>query len=138
VDSIVAYHYELKEAGAYIIQGSMKAGASVAAREEALRAIEGEIFRLRTKLISDRELERAKTRVMKRFVDSLSRVTDRARLLGTAEVYYGDYRKIFRDLENYQKVTAQEVQKVAERFLRLQRSNTVIMAKKSKSAGGTQ
>lgn len=138
VDSIVAYHYELKEAGVYIIQGSMKAGSSTAAREQALKAIEGEIFRLRTKLISPRELERAKTRVMKRFVDSLSRVTDRARLLGTAEVYYGDYSKIFRDLEKYQKVTAQEVQKVAERFLKPQRSNTVIMAKKSASSGGAQ
>lgn len=134
VDSITAYNYELKDAGAFIIQASMKSSASASDREAALRAIEGELYRLRTQTISERELNRAKTRVMKRFVDSLKEVSARARLLGHAEVFYNDYRVLFRDLEKYQAVTAEQVRSAAGKYLTPKRSSTTIMSRKQKKA----
>jgi zinc protease len=133
-DSVVAYNYELKDAGAFIVQVSMKSSATVADRETAIKSIEGELFKLGTQLISPRELNRAKTKVMKRYVDSLKQVSDRARLLGQAEVFYGDYTELFKDLDKYQAVTAEDVQKVVAKYLVPKRSNITIMARKNKKS----
>jgi zinc protease len=71
---------------------------------------------------------------MKRYVDSLKQVSDRARLLGQAEVFYGDYTELFKDLDKYQAVTAEDVQKVVAKYLVPKRSNITIMARKNKKS----
>ncbi len=50
--------------------------------QESLDVVYNEIWKLRNQLVSDKELEKAKTQVMKELVDSLKTMDGKARACG--------------------------------------------------------
>ena len=109
-----AYQWSLKEAGIWGIFVSLKPDSK---DEQVLSVLDREIFRVRHQLITDRELKRALNQFMTSFVDGLSTVDSKARALASAEIISGDYKTLFTDLEKYQKVTVEDVRRVAEKYL---------------------
>lgn len=109
-----AYQWSLKEAGIWGLFVSLKPEAKEA---QVLSTLDREIFRLRHQLISQRELKRAQNQFMTDFVEGLSTIDLKARALASAEIISGDYKTLFADLEKYQKVTIEDVRRVAEKYL---------------------
>jgi zinc protease len=109
-----AYQWSLKEAGLFGIFVSLKPGAQ---DKKIINSIDREIFKVRNQLISDRELNRAKNQFMADFIDGLSTADAKARALASAEIVTGDYKTMFTDLEKYQSVTVQDLQRVAKSYL---------------------
>ncbi len=109
-----AYQYSLKQAGTFGVYVQMKPGAR---DRQVLNVVDREIFRARHQLISERELKRAQNQFMMDFVDNLSTIDSKARALASSEIISGDYRTLFKDLEKYQKVTVQDIRRVAEKYL---------------------
>lgn len=109
-----AYQWSLKEAGIWGIFVSLKPDAK---EEQILGVLDREIFRVRHQLITERELKRALNQFMSSFVDGLATVDSKARALASAEIVSGDYKTLFSDLEKYQKVTLEDVRRVAEKYL---------------------
>jgi len=80
------------------------------------KAIYEEVERLQSSPVSDRELEKAKNFRLAEFYRQVRTINGRANTLGTYEVFFGDYRKLFDAAKNYSGVTKEEVQRVAKQY----------------------
>ena len=76
-----------------------------------------EIEQLGRHPVAKDELEKAKNQIMKKWVDNMKTVHGKAMALAMNEVVTGSYENMFNDLERYQKVTREDIQKVAAKYL---------------------
>jgi predicted Zn-dependent peptidase len=96
--------------------------------EECEQAINDEIERLRTELVSPQELEKAKTRSRASLIRQLDSNSGLAAQLTFYEVVTGDWRNLFEQLDKIEQVTAEDIQRVAkECFATKNRSVGIIM-----------
>jgi zinc protease len=80
------------------------------------KAIYEEIENLKSTLISDRELEKAKNNRLAEFYREVRTINGRANTIGTYEVFMGDYNKLFGAAKSYSAVTKEDVQRVAKKY----------------------
>ncbi len=78
------------------------------------KAIYEELARAKTAEISDTELEKAKNIRLVEFYRQMRTINGRANTIGTYEVFFGDYKKLFDAAKNYSGVTKVDVQRVAK------------------------
>jgi zinc protease len=79
-------------------------------------AVYEELERARKSAVSDAELEKARNIVLANFYRQMSTINGRANTLGTYEVFFGDYHKLFTAVDNYNKVTKEDLQRVAQKY----------------------
>src|SRR5215467_11567461 len=80
------------------------------------KAIYEELEKAKTSPISDQELEKAKNIRLVEFYHQMRTINGRANTIGTYEVYFGDYSKLFDAAKNYSAVTKEDVQRVAKQY----------------------
>src|SRR5215467_3021960 len=80
------------------------------------KAIYEELDKAKTSPISDQELEKAKNIRLVEFYHQMRTINGRANTIGTYEVYFGDYSKLFDAAKNYSAVTKEDVQRVAKQY----------------------
>jgi predicted Zn-dependent peptidase len=114
-------------AGQFTIFASLKPKVSP---DNMLALMEREVKELRDKKVSQKELDKARNLFFKDYVDGLKKVSGRARMLANYETLLGDYSRIFSDLKEYQKVTTEDIQRVAKTYLKPTARNTVIVLPK--------
>ncbi|EMR01710.1 M16 family metallopeptidase [Cesiribacter andamanensis] len=66
---------------------------------------------------SERELQKAKNGKLMELYRSLETINGKANTLGTYELFFGDYRKMFDAPKEYEKVTAEDIRRVAAQYL---------------------
>ncbi len=86
------------------------------APEKLEQAIYEEFDRVKTQGVTDQEMEKAKNILLANFYRQVRTISDRANLLGSYEVYIGDYRKLFTAAEDYNRVTKADLQRVAQKY----------------------
>ncbi|WP_149031111.1 M16 family metallopeptidase [Moorena producens] len=86
--------------------------------EEVASALEEDIEKLKTELVSPQELERVKTQARASLLRSLDSNMGMARNLATYEVQTGDWRNLFKEIEDIEKVSAEDIQRVAQATFR--------------------
>jgi len=91
-----------------------KTGVETARTEQALFE---EIERVRTGGVSAEELQKAKNQLLAGFYRELKGISGQADLLGQYEVFFGDYRRLFSAGAELDKVSLQDVQNAAKRYL---------------------
>lgn len=96
----------------------------------AQRAVYGEMWRPRHLKISEQELERARNQILASQIEGLKTVHGKAEAIASAEIMFGDYRRVFTDLDRYMKVTPKEIQQAAAQYLSPERSNLVVVRPK--------
>ncbi len=64
------------------------------------------------------ELAKVKNRKLVDFYRTMATINGKANNLGTYEVFYGDYRRLFTAPADYEKVTADDIKRVAGHYLR--------------------
>jgi predicted Zn-dependent peptidase len=82
--------------------------------EEVQAAIREELERLKTDPVSDEELRKAKTRARADLIRGMSSNIGIARQLAFHQNRYGDWREIFRSVEKIEKVTKEDIMRVAQ------------------------
>ena len=86
-----------------------------------LEEIEKEMYdiieRVKTGPIDPAALQRVKTKLRAGLIQSLDDNSGLADTLASYQARYGDWRKVFTELEEYNKVTAADVQRVAKQYL---------------------
>ncbi len=82
--------------------------------EEVGAALETEIERLKTELVTDEELERVKTQARAALLRTLDSNIGMARLLTEYEAKTGSWRNLFKELDRLSFVSAEDVQRVAQ------------------------
>ena len=83
---------------------------------ECEEAIDSEIERLKSELVSPEELAKAKTRARAGLVRQLASNSGLAAHLTFYQVVTGDWRDLFRQLDKIDKVTAEDIQRVAAEY----------------------
>jgi predicted Zn-dependent peptidase len=82
---------------------------------EVRAAVQEEIKRLKTEAVREDELKMVKTRAKAALLRKLDNNQDLALEMGTAESLFGDWRELFRRVEKIDKVTAEDVRRVANK-----------------------
>jgi len=79
-------------------------------------AIYEELERVKNAPVSDQELEKAKNFRLAEFYRQVRTINGRANTIGTYEVFFGDYHRLFEAAKNYSGVTKDDVQRVAKKY----------------------
>lgn len=107
--------YTPKDPGIFQIFIEVKPGVS---NDKVTALALQEVERMGRERVSPRELEKAKNQIMKQWVDSVKTIHGKARMLMLNEIVTGSFESLFDDLEKYNKVTIDDIQKVASQFLK--------------------
>jgi len=99
----------------FVFRMQPRAGVEPAACEKALYE---ELHRIASTPVSDTELTKAKNIVLSDFYQNMKTINGRANTIGTYEVFFGDYHKLFQAEEELKKVTAADLQRVAAKYFR--------------------
>jgi len=90
-----------------------RAGVDPAKVEQVLYE---ELERLQKGGITDQELEKAKNIRTAEFFRSMKTISGKSNIIGTYEVFLGDYNKLINAAADYAKVTKEDVQQVAQKY----------------------
>ena len=80
------------------------------------KAIYEEIDRAANTPVSDKELEKAKNIRLVEFYRQMRTINGRANTIGTYEVFFGDYNKLFDAAKNYSAVSKEDILRVAKAY----------------------
>lgn len=109
--------------------------------EEVEKAILDEVERLKAEPVSERELQRVKNQMDAGNIRQLGSNIGIAFQVGFAQVFYGDYHAMFRRNERIMKVTAEDVQRVAKKYLTARNrtvAHRVQVGEKTPATGGEE
>jgi zinc protease len=81
------------------------------------KAIYEELERVKNAPVNDQEVDKAKNIRLAEFYRQVRTISGRANTIGTYEVFFGDYSKLFDAAKNYNAVTKEDVQRVAKKYL---------------------
>ena len=112
--AVGGFYYALKEEGIFIIIVSMAPGADL---QKAKALIRAEIKNTQSVLVHQKELLKSVRAIMNDYISSVKSFRGKGELLAVNEAYFNDYRELFKDLDRYQKITAQTIKKYARMYL---------------------
>jgi zinc protease len=84
--------------------------------QQCEKAIYEELDRAANTPVSDKELEKAKNIRLVEFYRQMRTINGRANTIGTYEVFFGDYNKLFDAAKNYTAVSKEEILRVAKAY----------------------
>ena len=117
-------NYSLQDHGIFQVFASLKPGQGADSVQKALLA---EVWRPRNQLVTPEELAKAKKQIIQSYVSQLKTVSGKAEAIAQNEILFGDWEQLFRDLESYEKVTADQIKQVANTYLTPERANTITL-----------
>lgn len=83
---------------------------------ECEKIIFEEIEKLKTELLASEDLDKVKARAMAGFIRGLSNNMGLAQQLASYQQLWGSWRQLFRELERINKITPEDVQRVARKY----------------------
>ena len=83
--------------------------------------------------VTEQELQKVKNRKLMDFYKAMETIKGKADTIGTYEVFFGGYEKLFSAPEEYQKVTADDIQRAAKTYFK-KTNRTVGILKKNEEA----
>ena len=92
------------------------AGSNVSA-EQLERSVLNQIDKVVASGITDTELQKVKNQKLMEFYRTMETINGKANSLGTYELFFGDYKKLYEAPALYEKVTKEDVQRVAAAYL---------------------
>ncbi|MDP4264828.1 MAG: pitrilysin family protein [Bacteroidota bacterium] len=80
------------------------------------KAIYEEIEKIKKDGVNDKELQKVKNQKLMQFYNQVETINGKSNNIGTYEVFFGDYRKMFDAPAQYNKVTADDIKRVANKY----------------------
>jgi predicted Zn-dependent peptidase len=96
---------------------------------ELENGIDTEIEKLKKEGISEKELQKVKNQKLVDFYRQVETINGKSNNIGTYEVFFGDYKKMFDAPAQYNKVTAEDIKRVANKYFK--KSNRTVGVLKS-------
>lgn len=85
---------------------------------EIEKAVYEELDKIKTDGITERELQKIKNQKLMEFYDQIETINGKSNNIGTYEVFFGDYKKMYNAPAEYDKVTAEDVKRVANEYFK--------------------
>ena len=98
------------------------------------KVIDEELDRIKNGPVSDEELEKAKNILLAGFYRQMKTISGKANTLGTYEVFFGDYQKLFSAAADYRRVTREDLQRVARQYFQLRNRTVATLVPEKSSA----
>jgi zinc protease len=127
--TVQAVPFTMEDPGLYLTFGLVNMGITP---EDLEKAMDAEIEKVQKELISDKEFQKIRNQVESNFVQQNSSAVGIAEQLANYHVYYKDANLINTELERYMKVTREDLQRVAKKYL--VKENRVVLQYLPKSA----
>jgi len=121
--------FPTEDPGLFLTYAIASVGTDAQALEDAMNV---EIERVKTEVLSDNEFQKLRNQVESQFVQQNSTVAGRAENLANYHVYYKDANLINTEIERFMKVTKEDIQRVAKEYLT--KNNRVVLHYLPKSA----
>jgi zinc protease len=86
--------------------------------EQLEKSIIAEINRIIKDGVTEQELQKVKNTKLVNFYRQMATINGKANTIGSYEIYFGDYKKLFTAPQEYSKVTLADVQRVAKTYLK--------------------
>lgn len=80
------------------------------------KAIYEEIEKIKNDGITEKELQKIKNQKLMEFYGQIETINGKSNNIGTYEVFFGDFKKMFDAPANYNKVTVEDVKNVAKKY----------------------
>ena len=106
--------------------------------DEMAKPIHDEIERLKTQDVTDEELESIKTRAKADLIRGLGDNSGLAAQLAEYQADYGDWRELFRQIEDIDNVTKTDIRRVANKYFTRENRTVGIMETINPAASATQ
>lgn len=126
---VASFPFSLEDPGIYITLGLVNMGVDVADLEKGMDA---EIAKVQNELISEKEFQKIRNQMESQFVQQNASAVGIAEQLANYHVYFKDANLINTELERYMKVTREDLQRVAKKYLT--KENRVVLHYLPKSA----
>jgi zinc protease len=97
----------------YTVTAQPRAGVDPGKVEQAVYA---ELEKARTGAVEDQEIEKAKNILLAGFYRQMKTISGKANAIGTYEVFFGDYGRMFSAAQDFQKVTKEDIRRVAKAY----------------------
>lgn len=110
--------------------------ASNVSAEQLERSVETQIEKIVTSGITDVELQKLKNQKLMEFYHTMETINGKANSLGTYELYFGDYKKLYEAPSLYEKVTKEDVQRVAKTYLTVRNRTVGYLLPETKKVAG--
>jgi zinc protease len=101
-------------------------------------AVIDELERIKKAPITDQELEKAKNIRLVEFYQQVRTINGRANTIGTYEMFFGDYNKLFDAAKNYAAVSKEDVQRVAEKYFGANNRTVATLIPEKEQGGAKQ
>ena len=88
------------------------------------RALYEELGRVRSQGVTEREVQKARNVLLAEFYRQIKTIDGQSHALGNYEVFFGDHRKLFTAADVLNRVTREDVQRVAEKYF-IEKNRTV-------------
>jgi len=100
--------------GLFNLFATLPAGGDVAVVEARIGA---ELARIAAEGVSAAELDKARKQKLAQFWRGMATISGKAQALGSAQVFHGDYRKLFETPQRYAAVSVDDIRRVAAKYL---------------------
>ena len=116
--AVQAIPLSLEHPGLFIVFGIPNMGVELDVLEQGMNA---ELEKVKKELISENELQKLKNQMESDFVSSNTTIASRASSLATNYTFYKDTDRINTELDNYLKITREDIMRVAREYLQDER-----------------
>ena len=120
-DSISTFAFDSFDPNLFYVYGVASQSADAETLEKAIIA---ELNAVAKDGITEKELQKVKNQRLVNFYRDIGTINNRADMLGRYELFHGDYKKMFSAPQDFEKVTAEDIQRVAKTYL-IKRNRTV-------------
>ncbi len=127
--AVQAFPFSSEDPGLYIVFGLSNVGVSV---DDLEAGMDEEIKKVQNELISEKEFQKIRNQIESDYVQGNSSMIGIAEQLADYHVYYGDAGLINTELDRFMKITREDLQRVAKKYLT--KENRVVLHYLPKSA----
>lgn len=127
--TVQAFPFSLEDPGLYLTFGLVNMGVNP---DDLEKAMDAEIDKVKNELITEKEFQKIRNQVESQFVQQNASAVGIAEQLANYHVYYKDANLINTEIDRYMKVTREDLQRVAKKYLT--KENRVVLQYLPKSA----
>jgi len=126
---VASFPFPLEDPGLYITLGLVNMGVDI---DDLEKAMDAEVAKVQNELISEQEFQKIRNQIESQFVLQNSSTVGIAEQLANYHVYFKDANLINTEIDRYMKVTREDLQRVAKKYLT--KENRVVLHYLPKSA----
>ncbi len=124
--STSSWNYTPSQEGLIMFFNTLRPGANVSRMKSAFRNV---LIKAAREGVTLEELNAAKKILLVSSVGSYKTLSGKAQGLAVNEIVFKDYKRLFTDTDKYQKITLEQVNAVAKKYLKMSKLNMVEVGK---------